>query len=104
MIEPYENTLDLSALRREVRAAWDTHAEFALAIQTLPDMASPGALWHLADAAMNVRGIDLWSIGKEAQRRYGLEAVPPKSEYENAAGLWVVIRDALRSAQREAGS
>lgn len=104
MIEPYENTLDLSALRREVRAAWGSHAAFVEAIRMLPDMAEPEALWHLVDAAMAVKGHHLWQMGKEAQRSMGLSVVPPKSELENAAGLWIVIRDALRSAQQEAGS
>ena len=50
-------------------------------------------LGSLVNVAMNFRDeeIDLWVIGKQLQREYGV--IPFKTEYEVAAGLWQYVRD-----------
>lgn len=104
-IEPYENKLTFEELREEVRRCWDAHHELSMALKTLPDMPGHGALRLLNDYP---RGAwpRVWELGKEEQRRLtdgpgvhfddAKNVIPYKTEYEIAAGIWLVIRDALR--------
>ena len=68
--------------------------EFATAVQRLPEVPSIAVLRFLSTAAYSVPS-DVKDRGKCLQRLHGLEAIPPVSELEWAAGLWSVIRDAL---------
>lgn len=102
----YENTLSLEQLRIEVRRLWDERHAFADAIRDLPEVAPVKALSLLADAAMAtttgpLKGRGLSAIGNQLQREHGLDAVPPNSEYEHAAGLWFLIRQGLKSGTRK---
>lgn len=90
--EPYENTLSISELRAALRYALDVQYGILHALRDLPQFPPPGVLIHLASAA---RYPDDWSRGKELQKEYGLEAIPPKTECELGAGLWNRIRAAL---------
>ena len=101
--EPYENTFTLEELRREVRRCWNYESALTEALQELPEVPSTAALRLLVSAAMNQRELPLWSIGKELQQRLGLDVVPPKTEYEYAAGMWSIIRTALLSARKDHG-
>lgn len=98
----YEDTLSIEQLRIEVRHCWNKESALASAIQTIPDMADIDALSALVDAAYGVRWADLRAVGNAAQRAYGMSMVPPKAEYEWAAGLWSIIRDGLRKAAEQA--
>jgi hypothetical protein len=61
-------------------------------------MAPPDALWLLSEAAFYGKpAADFTELGFSEQKRLGFSAVPPKAEYERAAGLWAVIRDAVRA-------
>lgn len=94
------NTKDeIDALRKEVHMLCDEQDAFKDALRDVPDMIPVRGLWFLAETAMNIRDPDLKPIGKLEQRKRGLDVVPPKTELEVAAGLWVIIRDALRAAK-----
>ena len=69
---------------------------FTKALIENADMAPEPALQLLSEAATNILNPNLLAIGKAEQRRLGPKAIPYKTELECAAGLWVVIRDALR--------
>jgi hypothetical protein len=80
---------------------WNEQDAFKDALRDVPDMIPVRGLWFLASTAMNIHKPDLMQIGKREQRKRGLDAVPPKTELEVAAGLWVIIRDGLRAAQSD---
>jgi len=65
--------------------------EFSEAIRTLPEIPSLRVLRFLSDASYSVPS-HVQDKGKELQRIHGLPFV---AEYEWAAGLWSVIREAL---------
>lgn len=98
MSEPYENRLSLEELRREVRRAWNEERALRDALVDLPDIPPREVLWRLSSAAMNIHNLDCLAIGKREQWKRSLDEIPPKCELEAAAGLWVIIRDALRAA------
>lgn len=89
---PYENTLSLEELRREVRECWDREQDIVNALRDVPEMAPPWILLFFSRAAK-------WpednGLGKLLQRKLGLDAIPPKSECEGGAGIWYRIRQGL---------
>jgi len=92
----YENTLSIEQLRTEVRRGWDESHTLNRALVDLPEIPDVIVLGMLTNAAMNIRGIDLWGRGKRMQDGQGYNGpIPYKCEYEHAAGLWEIIRDAL---------
>ncbi len=97
-IEPYENTLSLEELRREVRECWDREHAIARAIRDIPEMAPPWILIFLDRAAKYPEDNN---IGNMLQRKLGLNAVPPKSECEGGAGVWYRIRQGLLAPRPE---
>jgi hypothetical protein len=68
---------------------------FALmeAFQDLPEVPSITAQYALSHLYFAPGS----GLGKQMQRKHGLK-IPPKSEYEQGAGLWSVIRAALIAA------
>lgn len=99
MSEPYENTLSAAQLRSEVRNAWDMSLALNMALLDLPAVPPVTALRALTHAAMNLREPDVMKLGKQLQREHGLDVVPPKTEYECAAGLWSIIRAGIIAAR-----
>lgn len=70
--------------------------EFAVAITDLPEVPSRNVLNFLKESSYGVSDINQVKVrGKELQREHGLDAVPPASEIEWAAGLWDLIRTAI---------
>jgi hypothetical protein len=88
----YINSLSVEDLRRELAFQVDLHLALIKTFRKLPENPEPIALRALADLATSRRDHEL---GKQIQRERGLDAVPPKFEYEDAAGLWARIRPAL---------
>lgn len=86
------SSYSLDELRTEL--AWEIDLRLALidVFRELPEVPSVAALRALCDLSSWRRDHEL---GKQMQRKYGIAAVPPKSEYEDAAGLWARIRPAL---------
>lgn len=91
-IEPYENTLSLDELRRELRHALDVKYGILHALRDAPEMPPPFVLLHLGTMAKWPEDSDR---GKELQRKYGSDVIPFKSECECGAGLWDRIRSGL---------
>jgi hypothetical protein len=98
-IEPYENTLSLDELRREVRDAWNQSHALNNALLELPEVPPIDAIRAITHAGMNSRNIGAWERGKEIQRKHEWGVVPSKTEYECAVGLWSVIREAIIAAR-----
>lgn len=98
---PYENTLPVDVLRAELRRAWNQRHAFQDDIKSLPEVPRIETLAFLRSAGMGFRNPNTWEIGKTLQRELGLDAIPPKTEYECAAGLWKVIRDGILAAKEE---
>ncbi len=90
--EPYENTLTIEQLRREVRRCWDTERELHEALRAAPELPSPRLLDFLSSGASWPGD---WEQGNQMQRDAGLDAIPPVSECERGAGLWFRIRRGL---------
>lgn len=90
--EPYENTLSIEQLRREVRECWDRENALIKAIRGAEEMPAPWILKWLGRAAK-------WpednSLGKMLQRKLSSDAIPFKSECEGGAGVWYRIRQGL---------
>lgn len=91
-LQPYENTLSIEELRREVRECWDREHEIANALRDLPEMPPPWILLFFDRASK-------WpednQLGKKLQIKLGLDAIPPKSECETGAGVWYRIRQGM---------
>lgn len=90
--EPYENTLSLEELRREIRFEWNQKHALIKALRDLPEV-PPVIVQRLLSSA--AKWPDDNNIGKRLQREHGSEAIPYKSEYESGAGLWHRIRRGL---------
>lgn len=73
--------------------------ELSVAFEDLPEVPSIEVLWLLSEAATPRVVKGLWVEGKRLQRKHGITAIPPKTELENAAGLWSLIRDAVIAAK-----
>jgi hypothetical protein len=88
----YINSLSVDELRRKL--AWEIDLRLALreTFRDMPENPSHLALRALCDLSSWQRD---HALGKKIQRERGLAAVPPKSEYEDAAGLWARIRPVL---------
>lgn len=93
--EPYENTLSLEELRREVRQRWDTEHDLVRALRDLPEVPSWRVQRLLSRAAKYPED---WERGKKLQRQHGSGAITYKTEYEMGAGLWARIREGLDAA------
>lgn len=91
-IEPYEYTLTIEQLRREVRECWDREQAVIDALQQLPEMA-PG--WVLIFLSRAAKWPEDNGLGKLLQRKLGTEAVYPKTECEGGAGVWYRIRQGM---------
>lgn len=94
--EPYENTLSVDELRRELRYYIDIHYGILYAIRDAPEMPPPFVLLHLGS-------VSKWpedsNRGKELQRKMGLAVIPPKSECECGAGVWDRIMRGLANGE-----
>lgn len=95
-IEPYENTLSVDELRREVRECWNREHALIEAIRDAIEMPPPWILVFLSGAGKWPEDKDL---GKSLQRKMGLAVIPPKSECESGAGVWHRIRQGLIAAR-----
>lgn len=95
--ETYLNSLSVEKLRDELRHALEVKYGILFALRDVPEMPSPFVLLHLGTVAKwpedNERGKKLRREG------LGLDVIPPKSECEGGAGLWSIIRDAIRTAR-----
>lgn len=83
--EPYENTLSVEELRRELRYYLDLHYGLLYALRDLPEMPPPFVLVHLGKVAKYPEDS---ARGKELQRKLASGAIPFKHECEMGAGLW----------------
>lgn len=92
-IDPkYIERRDREELAREL--TWELERIFALreAFKELPEVAPVEALHLLNEFSTYPRD---WERGKQMQRQFGLDKIPPNSECESGAGLWALIREAL---------
>ena len=101
-LEPYENTLTVDELRREVRNCWDAELELRKAIVDMPEVPHWRVLYLLSSGAMNKFDWRYYNLGNELQKKHGWELVPTKTEYEFAAGLWSVWRNAMIAFEEKA--
>jgi len=92
--EPYENKLSIEELRKELRYALDVQYGILNAIRDIPEMPPPFVLLHLGSSASKYP--EDKDKGKELQRKYGLEIIPPKSECEWGAGVWYRMLNGLK--------
>ena len=98
----YIATLSLDQLRQELRRSFDESIALNQALLDLPAVPDAPALRAIQHAAMNTRlpkHMDLWQRGKTLQKEHG--GIPFKTEYECAAGLWSILRDAVLAAKQE---
>lgn len=106
-----EDNMTIEELRREVRRLWDTQHAFDDALRNLPEYPPVGALRVLKEAALGSELTVFKPLGLQLRSKwYDDNPQPPKTdiakwifscplprktEYEIAAGMWVVIRAAL---------
>ena len=106
---PIEDRMTLEELRSEVRRCWDQQSDLAQALEDIPDMPTHNALRLLMHFPKGC-WLHVAGLGKIEQRRlndltkyeFHEQPVPYKSEYESAAGVWVVLREALRAMRETA--
>lgn len=91
-MQPYENTLTIEQLRREVRECWDREQAIINALRDLPDVAPPWVCIFLSRAGQWPEDKNLGSL---LQRKLSTRVVPPKSECESGAGVWYRIRQGM---------
>lgn len=94
--ENYLNSLSPEQLRDELRYYLELHYGILFALRDVPDMPSPFVLMHLGTAAKWPKDK---ARGLAERQKQGMDAIPPKSECESGAGLWQIIRDAIRAAR-----
>lgn len=83
-------------LERRLRYRDEQVAAFYNALAELPECPPVDLLVLLSGPSYAVASTgDIADRGLALQRKFGLAAVPPKAEYQWAAGLWSVIRDAV---------
>lgn len=99
-LEPYENTLSIEELRKEIRREWDAKHALVKALKELPEVPDWRVLKLLSRAASFPADA---SIGKAMQREHGLDAIAPRVESEMGAGLWSRIRAGLLASQPQKG-
>ena len=76
---------------------WDNiDLELSEEIRTMPIVPSKRILVLLSTAAYSIPD-HIKDKGKELQRKHGLEKIPPVAEMEWAAGLWSLIREAIKA-------
>lgn len=92
MSEPYENTLSLEELRREVRECWDRQQAIVTALRDLPEMPPPWILLFFDRASKFPEDSNL---GKKLQQMLPRGTIPYKTECECGAGVWYRIRQGL---------
>lgn len=97
-LPPYENTMTIEELRREVRECWDLERALANALRDAPEMPSPWVLLFLSRAS---KWPEDSNLGKLLQRKFRLDKIPPKSECETGAGVWYRIRQGLLAPRPE---
>lgn len=97
-LEPYENSLSIEELRREVRLCWDREQAIIKALRDLPETPPPWILLFFDRAS---KWPEDSNLGKLLQRKLGLSAVPPKSECETGAGVWHRIRQGMLAPRPE---
>lgn len=106
-----EDGYSVDRLKRELRYSWDQGMAVNQALIDLPEIPPVLVLDFLVHAAMNSgRYVDLWSIGKEMQQMISVKdnfrnpehGIPYRTEYECAAGMWSIIRNALLEARKKA--
>lgn len=73
--------------------------ELADAIRDLPHVPPIEVLKLLRTAAMGCKITGIHANGKKLQNEHGVDAIPPTTEYEMAAGLWTIIRAAALKAK-----
>lgn len=109
-LEPYENTLSLEELRREVRRCWDRENALTKALRELPEvphwrvmrLLSRAAKWpddHNIGKRLQMISDDAPPDDTEGRKKIRRHDIPYKSEYEGGAGLWSRIRAGLISTQ-----
>lgn len=89
----YINRRSEDQLREELLIELEKNAALRDAFKSLPECPEPlalNALHYFADFERD------WLRGKELQRTHD---VPPNTECEMGAGLWVLIRNAILAAQ-----
>lgn len=97
--QEYINSLSVDQLRRELTLALEQIYGFSRALKDLPEIPSHIVLYMLTSPAMGMHGTQLGDRGKELQREHGLDAIPPKCEYEYAAGLWELLTKVIRESK-----
>ncbi len=93
-LKPLENLLGIDELRREVRRSWSLEFDLADALTELPEVPPVSVLLFLGSGRISKFPGD-WEVGKDMQNKYGLEKVPPKTECELGAGVWMRLREKL---------
>jgi hypothetical protein len=88
----YEDSLTVEQLRKEVRREWDRKEDLLLALRDLPEVPPTSVLNFLGEVTNSLEDKER---GLALQRKHGLDAIPPRSEYEYGAGLWDRIRTGL---------
>jgi len=86
---------ELAQAQADAEQLRNVRYDFASAIEKLPEIPSVSVLEFLSSAAYSAPSI-VKDKGKELQRIHGIKMIPPTAEIEWAAGLWSVIRDAMR--------
>jgi hypothetical protein len=99
--QTYINKMGADQLRRELVIELEKSIALSEALLELPEVPPIEALMALAHAGMNTHDPDTMAIGKALQRQVGSGAIPYKTEYEAAAGLWSIIRAALVAAKQK---
>jgi predicted RNase H-like HicB family nuclease len=88
---------ELARLRRLEKRVY----ALSSAMRSLPECPPIDVILLLVDSGYALTiDTDIDVRGRRLQRTYGLDAIPPKAEYQWAAGLWSLIRDAVIEAKR----
>lgn len=90
----YINSMTPEQLRNELTLELERKFALMAAFRELPEVAPVPALYYLSDFASTKD----WERGHTLKGKYPLEVIPPVSECETGAGLWVLLREALSKA------
>ena len=99
----YIKSLNRESLEREAIWFMEQVYSFHKALRDLPEIPDTTTLYMLSTQTKNYSSMDLWEIGKTLQQEHGLDLIPPNFECEQGAGLWKIIRDAIKNPPEPEG-
>jgi len=104
--EPYENTLSIETLRREIRREWDDRHDLTRALRDLPEVPPSNVLIHLGEggASNNLSDEIKGEVRRMQMSPEHRGKIPFKAECEWGMAVWIAMRRGLLAGRTASGT